>query len=67
MKTSEVIFEALNERIMLMKDQISSAETLLVNRDYLQCAVRLQCAAKEAEFDNLLMSVFDSMSANKEG
>ncbi|KXJ57853.1 MAG: hypothetical protein AXW15_00030 [Neptuniibacter sp. Phe_28] len=62
MKTTEVLYEDLLGRIGRMKKEIESAEGCLVDRDYLQCAVRLQQAGSEAAFDNLHLNIMDSMS-----
>ena len=64
MKTTEVIYEDLNARISRMKESISSAESCLSERDFLQCAVRLQDAGSEAGFDNLHLNIMDSMGKN---
>lgn len=62
MKTTEVLYEDLNARIARMKKEIEGAEECLADRDYLQCAVRLQQAGSEANFDTLHMNIMDSMS-----
>ena len=59
---NEVCCGALTQRIETMRALILAAETCLSDGDFLQCAVRLQCAAKEAQFDELLMNVFDAAS-----
>jgi hypothetical protein len=62
MKTTEVLYEDLYARIGRMKKEIESAEGCLTNRDFLQCAVRMQSAGDEARFDNLHLNIMDSMS-----
>ena len=61
-KVNEICLEALAQRIETMRALILAAENCLGGGDFLQCAVRLQCAAKEAQFDELLMTVFDAAS-----
>lgn len=60
--TYEICENVLSERISNMKKYIKKAETLIVEGDLIQGAVRLELAAKEASFDQLMMSVFDSVS-----
>ena len=62
MKTTEVLYEDLYARIIRMKKEIESAEGCLADRDFLQCAVRLQQAGGETAFDNLHLNIMDSMS-----
>lgn len=62
MKTTEVLYEDLHSRISRMKKEIESAEDCLAERDYFQCAIRLQEAGSAAEFDNLHLNIMDSMS-----
>ena len=62
MKTTEVLYDDLGARINRMRVELTSAENCLIDRDYLQCAVRLQQAGSEAVFDNLHLNIMDSMS-----
>ena len=62
METTEVLYEDLHSRICRMKKEIESAESCLADRDFLQCAVRLQQAGSETAFDNLHLNIMDSMS-----
>ena len=62
MKTTEVLYEDLRSRICRMKKEIESAEDCLADRDFLQCAVRLQEAGSAVAFDNLHLNIMDSMS-----
>jgi len=61
-KTEEVLYEDLYARIARMKKEIESAEDCLADRDFLQCAARLQHAGSETKFDNLHLNIMDSMS-----
>jgi hypothetical protein len=63
MKATEVLYEDLYARIGRMKKEIESAEGCLADRDFLQCAVRLQQAGSDANFDNLHLNIMDSMSS----
>ena len=65
MEISEVLTEDLQGRIHRMKKEIESASLCLEDGDYLQCAIRLQDAAMEASFDDLHLSIMDSMSGNE--
>jgi hypothetical protein len=60
--TYDVCENVLSERIANMKKYIKKAELLISAGDLMQGAVRLELAAKEAYFDQLMMSVFDSVS-----
>ena len=64
MKISEVLYEDLIARIKRIRKEIDSAEGCLIeDQDYLQCAVRLQQAGSDTEFDNLHLNIMDSMSS----
>lgn len=65
MTTDEVIYNDLDRRIKEMRKRISAAEQLLNQDNYIQCAVRLQLAAQEAQFDELLLAIYDSQSIRK--
>lgn len=63
MSTEAVLYHDLTGRIKQMRQAVDAAESCLVSdRDYLQCAVRLQDAAAIATFDQLLLLVMDSIS-----
>ena len=62
MKTEKILEDDLSARIERMQASIWSANACLDDNDFLQCAVRLQDAAKEAQFDDLIMNIYDSMS-----
>ncbi|MGY8872193.1 MAG: hypothetical protein ACKVJE_17280 [Pseudomonadales bacterium] len=64
MKTSEVLYENLYARIKRIKKEVESAEDCLANRDFLQCAERLQQAGSETNFDQLHLHIMDSISEN---
>jgi len=62
MTTSDVCKNALSERIVNMKKYIKKAEILIAQGNLIQGAVRLELAAKEVDFDQLMMGIFDSVS-----
>ena len=61
--TALVIERNLLDRITTMKKYLKLAEGCLADSDYLQCAVRLQKAAEQARFDEMLLSIYDSMGS----
>ena len=63
MKTKDICKQALNERISSMEGLIKSAKQCLKDDDCLQCAVRLEKVAEHGRFDEIIMNVFDSVSA----
>ena len=62
MNTKQVVKNSLFERISEMESFINDAKLCLEDGEYLDCAVRLQSAATLAEFDTLLLNIFDSIS-----
>jgi hypothetical protein len=64
MKTEEIVRQELQGRINQVHMLLASAKDCLTEKDYLQCAVRLQMAAGQGEFSELLMNVFDSLTAS---
>jgi hypothetical protein len=64
MKTEDVVRQELQSRISQAEMCLESAKDCLKEKDYLQCAVRLQMAAEQGQFSELLMNVFDSLAAS---
>jgi len=64
---SNIIYDELDARIGRIKREIDSASDCLANRDYMQCAVRLQSLSSEAQFDEITMRIMDSTSTALEG
>ena len=62
MKTNDLCKEELQKRIDAMLELLKAAQDCLDEKDYLQCAARLQLAAENGVFSEFQMSVFDSMS-----
>lgn len=54
--------DSLAQRIRQMKLSIKSAEDRLKDMDYMQCAIRLEIAANQAQFDELTKNIFDAAS-----
>jgi len=65
MKAEDILYKDLLERIEKVKEEIKSAEGCLNDLNFLQCAVRLQKAGKETNFDTLHLNIMDSMSGQK--
>lgn len=63
MDTKEVIRQELQTRMARIEALNNQARDLLEKGDFLQSAVRLQKLAEQGQFDNLLLNIFDSMSA----
>ena len=62
MTTEDVIIQDLQGRISRIKGLVEEAEGCLVNGEFLQTAVRLQCLADEnCKFESLLLQVLDSL------
>ena len=60
--TKDVCRTNLEQRIKSMEKMIKAAKERLREDDFLQCAVRLEKAADEARFDNMLILIFGSLS-----
>ena len=65
MKTEDVVQRELQGRIDQVEMCLKSAKECLKENDFLQCAVRLQIAAEQGQFSDLLMNIFDSTDENK--
>ena len=66
MTPEQIASACLTERIAAMRDYIDKAQERLEYRDYLQAAVRLQKAAEQAHFGELVMRFFESASPKGE-
>lgn len=64
MKTEDVLEQELKARMARMEAMLRQAFDLLEKRDYLQCAVRIQEAGQQGQFDTALMNVFDAMTSD---
>lgn len=64
MKTEDVVKQELEARIGQVELCLKSAKDCLKENNFLQCAVRLQMAAEQGQFSELLMNVFDSLAAS---
>ena len=62
MSAKNIIIEELGQRIITMKNLISSAELCLQDEDYVQCAVRLEMAANQGKFDDFMMRIFEALT-----
>ena len=62
MNTKQTIEDELGNRIEAMKNFLVAAQECLDEKNYLQCAARLEMAAEQGKFPQFMMDIFDSES-----
>lgn len=62
MDTKDVVKQDLQNRIEGIEEYLRSARACLKDGQYLQCAVRLQEAAKLGQFSELVLNILDTLA-----
>ena len=65
-RTNILTNDKLFDRIESIKQKLEVAETILGEKDYLQCAIRIQEIEKLTKFDNFTLDLLDAINQDKD-